>query len=229
LDTPELYLNKPNIARRQLNAAIRMFLRGEDILAVHTVAAASYAILRDLKDDRGRDELGDITSQMIFGYAQRYLDGEISELPEEVKANDQFMAVFEIFCETIRQNPNATAHEVVHGTASNNARREHWGKFNETANVLKHAERDPGGLHKHDPQETLYLLLRAYGSYHDLMHDMDPEMNVLALYNAAVSGYTGGLADGYKAIVQDLIGENESQIRAAFLSFLEAMKDNDAH
>ena len=44
----ELYVNKLEAARRQLDAAIRMFLMDEDCLAIHSLAAASYRVLRDL-------------------------------------------------------------------------------------------------------------------------------------------------------------------------------------
>jgi hypothetical protein len=45
----KLILTKLAAAERLLNAAIRMTLANEDILAVHTVAHAAYRILRDIK------------------------------------------------------------------------------------------------------------------------------------------------------------------------------------
>ena len=41
-------VNKPEAARRQINAAIRMLFSGEDPVAVHTLAMAGFRVLRDL-------------------------------------------------------------------------------------------------------------------------------------------------------------------------------------
>jgi len=44
----EFRLSKIDAARRQLDASIRMLFNGEDILAVHTVAAAAGTIIKDI-------------------------------------------------------------------------------------------------------------------------------------------------------------------------------------
>jgi hypothetical protein len=62
----QIYLRKEAAAQRQLDAAIRMTLEGEDELAIHTVAAAAYGILRDLKKHHGRRELADRLGLGIF-------------------------------------------------------------------------------------------------------------------------------------------------------------------
>ena len=41
-------INKPEAARRQIDAAIRMLFSGEDPVAVHTLAMAGFRVLRDL-------------------------------------------------------------------------------------------------------------------------------------------------------------------------------------
>jgi hypothetical protein len=46
-------VNKMDVARRQLDAAIRMTFAGEDPVAVHTVAAAGHRIIRDICESRG--------------------------------------------------------------------------------------------------------------------------------------------------------------------------------
>lgn len=49
----EVHINKPAAAQRELDAAIRIFFSGEDILAVHTLAHAAYSVLHDLDRKRG--------------------------------------------------------------------------------------------------------------------------------------------------------------------------------
>lgn len=43
-------LNKPEAARRQIDAAIRMLFSGEDPVAIHTLAMAGFRVLRDLAE-----------------------------------------------------------------------------------------------------------------------------------------------------------------------------------
>ncbi len=52
----ELRTNKPDAARRQLDAAIRMLFSNEDALAIHTIACAADRILRDLADKSGKSK-----------------------------------------------------------------------------------------------------------------------------------------------------------------------------
>lgn len=46
-----------------------MILANEDELAIHTVAAAAYRVLRDLKEKHGRRELNDRLGLVIFAVA----------------------------------------------------------------------------------------------------------------------------------------------------------------
>lgn len=48
--TASLHVDKLSAAKRQLQAAIRMHFLPEDALAVHTVAAAAYGVLRISSD-----------------------------------------------------------------------------------------------------------------------------------------------------------------------------------
>ena len=50
----DLRTNKIDAARRQLEAAIRMFFGGDDPFAIHTVASAAYRILRDVAEHSGK-------------------------------------------------------------------------------------------------------------------------------------------------------------------------------
>jgi Domain of unknown function (DUF6538) len=54
--TTNVRVNKMDVARRQLDAAIRMTFGGEDPIAIHTVAAAGHRIVRDICKSRGNIE-----------------------------------------------------------------------------------------------------------------------------------------------------------------------------
>ena len=49
-------INKLEAARRQLDAAIRLTFSNEDALAIHTLAAAAYRIVRDILHRRGQHD-----------------------------------------------------------------------------------------------------------------------------------------------------------------------------
>lgn len=61
----DLRTNKVDAARRQLEAAIRMFFGGEDPFAIHTVASAAYRILRDLAVGSGKSPFHEDVKRFI--------------------------------------------------------------------------------------------------------------------------------------------------------------------
>ena len=48
-----LKVNKPESARRQIDAAVRMLFNGGDAVACATLAGAAYRIVRDLAEQTG--------------------------------------------------------------------------------------------------------------------------------------------------------------------------------
>src|SRR5664279_1514168 len=83
-DTAQIHLNEIAVAKRQLGTAIRMTLREEDDLAIHTLGAPAYRILRDLNQQRGRNELTDIFSHALFGMAQEIASGRTDGMPKPI-------------------------------------------------------------------------------------------------------------------------------------------------
>jgi hypothetical protein len=81
-----IYLGKQAAAQRQPDAAIRMLLASEDDLAIHTVAAAAYGILRELKEAKQhrRKELNDRLAGGIFAFASDLASGKIDRLPKGI-------------------------------------------------------------------------------------------------------------------------------------------------
>jgi hypothetical protein len=72
----EIFVNKIEAARRQIDAAIRMTLANEDMLAIHTVASAGYRILRDLLEKRGKYDLDEILRFGLFAFASEIARGD---------------------------------------------------------------------------------------------------------------------------------------------------------
>lgn len=65
-------LTKIDAARRQTNAAIRMFFEGEDPIAVHTVAAAGHRIVRDLARQNGSEILSSFEQTLLPGVKGKF-------------------------------------------------------------------------------------------------------------------------------------------------------------
>ena len=114
----DLSITKPAAAQCQIDAAIRMlFLHGEDFIAIHTVAAAARTILNDLAEARGVGETHNTRFVVEFMYRYNYgLD------PTDPAVESQI---------------NYTAYAIEKDSRTRKLR-------NETANFLKHADRDSG-------------------------------------------------------------------------------------
>jgi len=60
-----LRINKPDTARRQLDAAIRMLFSNEDPVAIYSVVGAADRIVRDLAEKSGKSRCHETIKQMI--------------------------------------------------------------------------------------------------------------------------------------------------------------------
>lgn len=78
-----IQISKLAAAQRQLDAAIRMFFKREDELAIHTVAAAAFQILRDVTKQRGGHFTREVFRSGILSIAQQFVQGT---LPPDKKA-----------------------------------------------------------------------------------------------------------------------------------------------
>jgi hypothetical protein len=54
IKAPFIHISKLDVAKRQLEIAIRLFFKSEDVVAMHTLAAAAHQILTDLSGMQGK-------------------------------------------------------------------------------------------------------------------------------------------------------------------------------
>jgi hypothetical protein len=175
-------------AQRQLDAAIRMFFAEEDELAVTTVAAAAYRILRDIAEKRGQKIVANDWRDTMLGVARAYVK---NELPEDTvsrfKADSQMWPVISILAEKIREVGSdrtiAELRAIVSVEVPAQAERSHWGAMNKAANFLKHADvdydqsLDAGNLNSEE------LIFGASRLYFDLMGYLTAEMEVWSAHH----------------------------------------------
>lgn len=196
-----VHVTKLAAAQRQLRAAIRMFFSGEDELAVHTVGAAAYRLLADLKTDRGRDEVGDYYLTSIFYCVRDYRRGT---LPSYLQNDPEMMRWIQELAEQLPINADSNF-EDVKVTVPKSVATDYWQKRNSASNFLKHADRDPNASLSLDEVDNLHLLIQAYGAYVDLLHDdLEGEGFVLRLYYSVKSNAIESLPPHLQDIAKKL-------------------------
>jgi len=68
-----IHVTKLDAALRQLNTAIILYFNSADIVSIHTLVAAAYNILRDLRKDRGADfTMFKDAKQIADGYKEEF-------------------------------------------------------------------------------------------------------------------------------------------------------------
>lgn len=160
-------LLKVAAAQRQIDAAIRMHFSGEDKLAVFTVAAAAHRILRDLLEKRGRSAAGEIIRDARRMVAYQL---EAQFLQEGVHLPDDVVEA------AIRLNDNRISADVsAHGARFDRAI---WRGFNESANFLKHADRDADATIEAAKIDVEPVLTAAIVNYAHLMVEPTVEMSI---------------------------------------------------
>ena len=130
-------INKPEAARRQIDAAIRMLFNGEDPIAIYKLTMSGLQVLRDLP---------------------------------------------------AKQSENIVDH-AINATWDSEEKKVVFQKMRGFANFLKHAEKDPTGLHDEIEEEANdYILLHACLYYDSLGHEFTPEMFALAGWLVGLKG-----------------------------------------
>jgi hypothetical protein len=176
-----VFLRKEAAAQRQLDAAIRMTFANEDQLAIHTVAAAAYGILRGLKQNQGRSELADRLGLGIFVVARDLALGKTDQMPPALAQSAVFAKLITDTVAAIQSGEVSHENDVI-GKLRLINETGHWNKFNKAANFLKHADRDPRDTLPLDEMNNETLLFSGITAYLDLMGKPTPEMVVYAAF-----------------------------------------------
>jgi hypothetical protein len=176
-----VHVTKLGAAQRQLDAAIRMYFSSEDELAVHTVAAAAYALLQDLKRIDGRGEYTDQIVRGVFAVASDLVLGRITDLPLEIKNDGQLAEVILSLAGRIKAGEIASIDDFTlpaNGLFEKTKRAE----FNRIANFLKHAYEDENAVLPASAVKNEMLLVAASCAYRDIVGQLTPEMMAFGLF-----------------------------------------------
>lgn len=181
----EVHINKLAAARRQLQAAIRMFFYGEDELAVHTVAAAAYRLIADLKNSRSRNEVEDYYRTMVFYNVRDYRRGT---LPKSLTDNVEYMKHVREWAEALPSITDDSNYEDLEVILPPGEKKRFWSSQRRVSNFLKHADKDSEAHISLDEVKNDRLLMQASASYLDIAGSLGPEVEVLLLYTQLRDG-----------------------------------------
>ena len=163
-----VHINKLSAAKRQLQAAIRMYFQPEDELAVHTVAAAAYGVLKDIKKSRGLSEAADSYLVSIFYVVRDFRRGT---LPRSKMDDPIFMAEVKRLADQLSPITADSKLSEVRASIGPDLERQYWNDTNRSANFLKHADRDAENALPLETVDNLLLLLKSVSAYHDVAPD----------------------------------------------------------
>jgi hypothetical protein len=166
--TATLHINKLAAAKRQIQAAIRMFFQFEDELAVHTVAAAAYSLLKDIKKARGMSEAADAHLTGIFYVVRDYHRGT---LPSHITGDGAFMAEVKRLASLLSPITADSRLSDVRASIAPALERQYWNDTNRAANFLKHADRDVDQALSLEALDNKLLLTKCFCAYQDVAPD----------------------------------------------------------
>jgi len=145
-----------------------MFFMPEDELAVHTVAAAAYGLLKDVKTARGMSEAADAYLTSIFYLVRDYRRGT---LPAHMTSDAGFMAEVERIASQLSPITADSKLSDVRVSIGPALERQYWSDTNRAANFLKHADRDTDGTLSLEKLDNQLLLMKCSSAYRDVAPD----------------------------------------------------------
>ena len=183
MSTATLHVTKLTAAKRQIQAAIRLFFVEEDELAIHTVASASYVLLSDLKLKRGRCEAADSYRTTIFYLVRDFRRGT---LPAHMTSDPTTLAEIERIADQLSPITADSKLSDVQCTIPPSVKRQYRDECNQAANFLKHADRDTDGTLSLEKIDNNLLLLKCCSAYRDIApDDLGNEGMVFEAFTAA--------------------------------------------
>ena len=174
-----IFINKLEAARRQLDAAIRMTFANEDELAIHTVAAAAYRILRDMLHKRGRHDLEDLYRAGLYKMAKDFANGELSK---DKLIELQTYDLVSTIAEDIKVHGDEVTAENVPLILNESSKKAHWQAVSGVAGFLKHADRHPETLISLHDVNNESLIFHACLSYIIVSHTATTEMEIFGSF-----------------------------------------------
>ena len=217
-------ISKIAAAQRQLDAAIRMFFQREDALAIHTVVAAAFGILRDLTKKRGRHFTSEVFRVGILNIAKRYVAGT---LPPDEKAmidGSRLMTMIEGLIEDVRAQGDNFAIERIRVNVTKPHEHKLW--LSQATTFLKHADRDADHFLSADDLDNEKMLMATCAAYLKLMKQPTPEITAYFAFWSAKNHQVDDLAKEVQKFARQLEATNETRQYKLCAQFIRDNKRN---
>ena len=221
-----LVINKLEAARRQIDAAIRMTFDNEDELAIHTVAAAGYRILREILAKRGRHDLEELLRIGVYSWSESLAHGKLSDNELKYLKSLEPPWVFDLVsnvADAIRLNGEKITPDDVPAFLGQEGKIQHYRSMSQTADFLKHADRDPKATLSLKDVNNSELILHASVAYYLVAHSVTPEMVFFNIYSCTPDR-RANLATDQREIAEHLDGLSPAKRRAACAKFIRMSK-----
>jgi hypothetical protein len=219
-----IIITKLAAARRQLDAAIRMTFANEDELAIHTVAAAAYRILRDILANRGRDDFVDLIKQGTYLLALDLINGKLSERESDILKDPVSYGLISHVAQRIRDQGDQFTEDDAPITFSAQSKQSHWRSVTKVAAFLKHADRDTNASLDLAEVKNDKLLILASTAYSQITHAPTPEMFAYYRYYSISPESRAGLNAADTEIADWLESLSPSRRRRACAQLMRILK-----
>lgn len=224
MSTASLHVTKLAAAKRQLQAAIRLFFLEEDELAIHTVASAAYGLLKDLKRDRGQNEAADSYLTTFFYLVRDFRRGT---LPAHFTSDPSIMAEVERIADQLSPITADSKLSDVQVTLSPDLERQYWNENNRAANFLKHADRDTDGTFPLDKIDNNLLLLKCCSAYRDIApDDLGNEGLAFEALTAANNPSHQATGSSFDSLIESMRGVPSEHRRELCYKFVKELNAN---
>ena len=197
----------------------------EDELAVHTIASASYGLLKDLKKDRGLSEAAD-TYLTTFFYLVR--DFRRGTLPVHMTSDPNMMAEIERIAEQLSPITSDSKLSDVQVTVSPTLEGQYWNESNQAANFLKHADRDTEGTLSLEKVDNNLLIMKCCSAYRDIApDDLGNEGLVFAAFTAAGNAAHQPSGSAFDSLLESLKRVPDERRKAICFKIVIEMNANE--
>lgn len=226
MSTALFHITKLAAAKRQLQAAIRLFFFEEDELAIHTVASAAYGLLKDLKRNRGQNEAADSYCTTFFYLVRDFRRGT---LPAHFTSDPTKMVEVERIADQFSAITADSKLSDVQVTLPSGLEKQYWNENNRAANLLKHADRDTDRTFPLDNIDNNLLLLKYCSAYRDIApDDLGNEGSAFEAFTAANNPShqaTGSTFDSLVESMRRLPSEHRRELCYKVIIELNESKD----
>jgi hypothetical protein len=218
-----IQISKIAAAQRQLDAAIRLFFQREDELAIHSITAAAFQLLRDLTKKRGEHFTSEVFGLGILELAKQFAAGTLPKDKRTMLEGSRLMPVIRELAEQIRLEGANFRKEQLHITISEKREHELW--LSEATVFLKHADRDSAGFLSSDVLDNEKMIMATCAAYVELMKQPTPETVAYFAFWSVRYHQVEDLAEEVQRFARQLEAANESE---RYKMCAEYIRDNKA-